>query len=70
MFQPCFALSVKPGDPEMKLACGVIKSCADAYDVKRFTIRKVWQRVLKNYRNPNIQAFISSSQEKADVVDQ
>ena len=57
-------LSVKPGDPEMKLARGVIKSCADAYGVNRFTIRKVWQRALENYRNPNIQAFISSPQRK------
>jgi hypothetical protein len=57
-------LSVKPGDPDMKLLRGVIQSCADAYRVNRFTIRKVWQRALANYHNPNIQAFISSPQRK------
>ena len=47
-------LTVKPGDPEMKLARGAIKSCADAYGVDRSTIRKVWQRALANYLNPDI----------------
>ena len=57
-------LSVKPGDPEMNFSRGVIKSCADAYDVNSLTIRKAWQRALANYRNPIIQAFISSPQKR------
>ena len=57
-------LTVKPGDPEMKLARGAIKSCADAYGVDRSTIRKVWQRALANYLNPDIRAFRSSPQRK------
>jgi hypothetical protein len=57
-------LTVKPGDPEMKLARGAIKSCADAYGVDHSTIRKVWQRALANYLNPDIRAFRSSPQRK------
>jgi hypothetical protein len=62
-------LAVKPGDAEMNLQRGAIKSCADTYNVNRFTIRKVWQRALENFRNPDIRAFISSPQKKAEMVD-
>ena len=57
-------LSVEPGDLDMKLARGAIKSCADTYRVDRSTIRKIWKRALANYRNPDIRAFISSPQMK------
>ena len=57
-------LSVEPGDPDVKLARGQIKSCADTYGVHRQTIRKVWMRALANYRNPDIGAFISSPKKK------
>lgn len=41
-------LSVKPGDPEMKLARGVINSRADAYDVRIVLIRKnLWSTELQ-----------------------
>ena len=57
-------LTVEPGDADMKLARGSIKSCSDTYDVHRRTIMRIWERALSNYRNPNIGAFISSPQMK------
>ena len=55
-------LVVKPDDPDMKLPRGAIKSSADTHNVTRWTINRIWERALANYRNPNIRAFRSSPQ--------
>lgn len=59
-------LSVTPGDNNFKLVRGVVNDCANTYGVNRFTIRKIWQRALANYANPNIRAFISSPRKKSN----
>jgi hypothetical protein len=59
-------LSIKPDDPDLKLGRGVITATANSYHVSRITIRKVWQRALANYRNPNIRSFMSSPQKKGN----
>ena len=59
-------LSVKPDDPELKLARGIITATAQRFDVDRSTIRLVWQRALANYQNPNIHSFISSPLKKGN----
>lgn len=58
-------LVVKPDDPDMKLPRGAIKSCADTHNVTRWTINRIWERALANYRNPNIRAFRSSPEKKS-----
>ena len=57
-------LSIKPDDPEMKLERGAIKSAAEVYHVDRLTIRRIWQRALANYHDPNVRAFVASPQRK------
>ena len=57
-------LAVKPGDADMNLQRGAIKSCVHTYDGNRLTIRKMWQRALANFRNPNTRACISSCPKK------
>jgi hypothetical protein len=37
-------LMVVPGDVELKLMLGVIKSVSESFHVDRKTIRKIWQR--------------------------
>ena len=59
-------LSVKPDDPELKLARGIITATAQRFNVDRSTIRLVWQRALANYQNPNIRSFISSPLKKGN----
>ena len=52
-------LVIKPDDPNMKLPRGALNLCADTQNVTRWTINRIWKRVLANYRNPNIRAFRS-----------
>jgi hypothetical protein len=53
-------LMVVPGDVEFKLMLGAIKSVSETFHVYRKTIRKVWQRALANFHNPDIKSLISS----------
>jgi hypothetical protein len=46
-----------PGDVELKLTLGAIKSVSE-------TIRKILKRALANFNNPDIKSFISSPKKK------
>jgi len=59
-------LTIQPDDAAMKLGRGAITAAADAFHVSRITIRKIWQRALANFRNPNIRSFISSPCKKGN----
>ena len=53
-------LMVVPGDAELKLVLGAIKSVSDTYHVDRKTIRRIWQRAVANFFNPDIRSLVSS----------
>ena len=59
-------LMVVPGDPELKLVVGAIKSLSDTYHVDRKTIRNIWQRAVANFFDPNIKSLISSPKKKGN----
>ena len=42
-------LMVVPGNAELKLVLGAIKSVSDTYHVDRKTIRKIWQRAVEMF---------------------
>ena len=53
-------LMVVPGDAELKLVLGAIKSVSDTYHVDQKTIRRIWQRAVANFFNPDIRSLVSS----------
>ena len=58
-------LMVVPGDAELKLVLGAIKSVSDTYHVDRKTIRKIWQRAVEFFLI-QIKSFISSPKKKGN----
>jgi hypothetical protein len=59
-------LIVVPGDVELKLMLGAIKSVSETFHVDRKTIRKIWQHALVNFNNPDIKRLISSPKKKGN----
>jgi hypothetical protein len=59
-------LMVAPGDAELKLVLGAIKSVSDTYHVDRKTIRKIWQHAVANFFDPNTQSLVSSPKIKGN----
>jgi hypothetical protein len=59
---------VVPGDVELKLMLGAIKSESETFHVDRKTIRKVWQRALANFNNPDIKSLLFSPKKKGNSV--
>ena len=59
-------LMVVPGDVELKLMLGAIKSVSETFHVDRKTIRRIWQRALANFNNPDIKSLISSPKKKGN----
>ena len=63
--QALLLMIVLPGDVELKLMLGVIKSVSETFHVDQKTIRKIWQHALVNFNNPDIKRLISSPKKKA-----
>jgi hypothetical protein len=59
---------VVPDDVELKLMLGAIKSMSESFHVYQKTIRKIWQRALKSFNNPDIESFTSSPKKKETPV--
>jgi hypothetical protein len=61
-----------PGNVELKLVLGTIKSMSELLHVDQKTIRKIWyrkkiwHRMLANFNNPDIKSFISSPKNKGN----
>jgi transposase-like protein len=59
-------LTVKPGDPNLKLSHGALTAVARDFNVNRKTIKKIWDRALANYHDPHVRAFVSSPQKRTN----
>ena len=63
--QDLILMVVLPGDVELKMMLGAIKSVSETLHVDQKTIRKMWQRAHANFNNPDIKSVISSPKKKA-----
>ena len=59
-------LTVKPGDPNLKLSHGALTAVARDFNVNRKTIKKIWDRALANYHDSHVRAFVSSPQKRTN----
>jgi hypothetical protein len=59
---------VLPGDVELKMMLGAIKPVSETFHVDWKTIRRMWQRALSNFNNPDIKSVISSPKKKIPVL--
>jgi hypothetical protein len=55
---------VVPGDVELKLTLGAMKSVTESIQLDPQTIRKISQRALKNFNNADIESSIFSQKKK------